>query len=432
MKKLFFISLVLVLAGCSGSLKQNTEKQNIRHQNLINPAHLNFLCQNVTLPNGAKSALVHVYCNYPEYKWTDAAGQGISCVDDVTRAGVFYHDYYKQTGEKEYIERVERLVEFVLYLHADNGYFYNFVNKDLSINRDGITSKAEANWWTWRAMWFLAYVYPEMKEWNSEVSDKIKIVMDKTIATVKKNIPLKGKIEYFDGIDSAGWLPDGAADQSSLILMGLCYYYKNIQKDQDLVFMMNRLAEGLITMQIDDKESEVFGALLCWKNQWHGWGANQAYALLVAGQELKNKKLINAALLEIDYFYNYLIKQNYLRNFTLQKTNGKISFIKKHQFSQIAYAIGPMVYSTIKAYEITENEKYADQAVKLAMWFFGDNLAEVDMYNIKTGLVFDGINSVTDYNRNSGAESTIECLMALIAIMSNPVTEVKLNSALKK
>ena len=48
------------------------------------------------------------------------------------------------------------------------------------------------------------------------------------------------------------------------------------------------------------------------------------------------------------------------------------------------------------------------------------------MYDPETGRCFDGILSETEINKNSGAESTIEALYAILEIEANPVAKKKL------
>ena len=48
------------------------------------------------------------------------------------------------------------------------------------------------------------------------------------------------------------------------------------------------------------------------------------------------------------------------------------------------------------------------------------------MYDEKTGRTFDGIDSIDKYNKNSGAESTIEGLLSILAIEQNELAKEKL------
>ena len=172
-------------------------------------------------------------------------------------------------------------------------------------------------------------------------------------------------------------------------------------------------------MQVVDSKNEFNGAFLSWMNEWHAWGNSQSYALLKSYELLKDEKILSAALYELDNFYEYLISSGHLNSFTIKKENENFSVIDKKKFSQIAYNIRPMVYALMEAYKITGDEKYAVKAGKAAQWFLGSNYASAIMYNADTGIIFDGINSETDVNKNSGAESTIEALLSLLEISQN-------------
>jgi hypothetical protein len=45
------------------------------------------------------------------------------------------------------------------------------------------------------------------------------------------------------------------------------------------------------------------------------------------------------------------------------------------------------------------------------------------MYSISTGVCFDGISSPTSVNQNSGAESTIEALLAIQEVEGSPAID---------
>src|SRR6478672_9634817 len=114
--------------------------------NLINLDHLRFLTEPVTV-DGRDMALVHIYSEYPGYKWVDAAGEGISAVDDVARAAVVYLWEYERLKAKNAPEADDTLhmarlcLEFVRYMQTSDGAFYNFVlDRQGTINKTGNTS----------------------------------------------------------------------------------------------------------------------------------------------------------------------------------------------------------------------------------------------------------------------------------------------------
>ena len=95
---------------------------------LINLDHLRFLTEPVTFGD-QNVAIVHIYSEYPEYEWVDAAGEGIAAVDDVARAALVYLAYYEQTGDSRALDQARLCLDFVRYMQTEDGWFYNFVTR---------------------------------------------------------------------------------------------------------------------------------------------------------------------------------------------------------------------------------------------------------------------------------------------------------------
>jgi hypothetical protein len=55
-------------------------------------------------------------------------------------AAIFYLLQYRVTGSNEYLHKAKRLLNFLLHMAAPNGYYYNFIWPDGSINKVGNTS----------------------------------------------------------------------------------------------------------------------------------------------------------------------------------------------------------------------------------------------------------------------------------------------------
>ena len=199
--------------------------------------------------------------------------------------------------------------------------------------------------------------------------------------------------------------------------------YYNISKDGTIPEYINYLSNGILTTQKGDSTSFPYYAFMSWDNLWHGYGNLQAYSLLKASSVLEREDMLLAAISEINYFYKFLMNENYLSSFSIEKKDGEYIQTDTKQFSQIAYNIRVMVYATLKAYNITKDTTYAIKAGEIASWFFGNNIAEAQMYFPSSGISYDGINSQNDINKNSGAESTIEALLTLIAIEQNSISK---------
>jgi len=217
----------------------------------------------------------------------------------------------------------------------------------------------------------------------------------------------------YNGVIAPDWLPSGSAsDQSALLIIGLINYL-NSNNDAVIQTFIKSLADGIVLMQQSDSTQFPYGAFLSWQNTWHAYGNDQAYALMLAGNFLGNQAYTKAALTEVDNFYPWLLKSGYLSAFSISNAGGSISILSDTGYAQIAYGIEPMVFSAIEAYRETGQQIYADLAGHLVAWFLGANPTGNYMYNTTTGVCYDGIESPTSVNQNSGAESTIEALLSL-------------------
>src|SRR5437868_121480 len=92
----------------------------------VNLSHLNFLVEDVTIA-GQPMAITHIYSEFPRYEWVDASGEGIAALDDAGRAAVVYLTDYERTGDPASLDKARRLLNFAMYLQADDGDFYNFI-----------------------------------------------------------------------------------------------------------------------------------------------------------------------------------------------------------------------------------------------------------------------------------------------------------------
>mgnify|MGYP001807739815 CR=1 FL=1 len=73
---------------------------------LVNPTHLDALYQKITLANKTELGLIHIYSEYPDYRWVKDPIEGVSAIDDVARAVVFYQRQYQSNGSAADLEKV--------------------------------------------------------------------------------------------------------------------------------------------------------------------------------------------------------------------------------------------------------------------------------------------------------------------------------------
>ena len=383
--------------------------------NSINFDHFNHLYKEINF-NGKKVGIVHIYSEYPDYKFEIEPKEGFTCVDDVARAMVMLSKYLEENANDEVaFYKLIKLTEFVLLMQHENGYFNNFIWNDLSINTTYKTSVAELNWWSFRALWGLESAYPFLKP-SKDLENRIKLATQKLLNNIKRDISITNlQTELVETIEVPTWLPQKyAADQSALLILGLLEYYERTG-DSDIKLLIDSLANGIILMQKGDADNYPYGAFMSWQNLWHAWGNSQAYALMLAGQKFNDQNYIDSALKEIDNFYPYLLENGFAEAFWIQKTSQNVfSEVKRNKYPQITYGLRPMIWATSEAYNYSKNKKYLNLAKEMELWLSGDNDAKGLMYDPTTGICFDGIKSKEEISKNSGAESTIEGLMVLL------------------
>lgn len=394
-----------------------------KQQSIINLKHLKYLYADTSLADGTKFGVIHIYSEYPDYSYNIEPDEGYTCVDDVARTLVFLAGHASQDNDPELDFMINQLTAFILRMQADNGYFHNFIWHDLSINKSYKTSLAEANWWSWRALWALAEAYPHL---SAEMALKTESSADKIISVILADyldIP-KDTILYEDVV-LPNWFPMGTAfDQSALLMMAMMSYLDHIHQDPDVVSLIEKFGDGILLTQKGNMESFPYSAYLSWNKLWHGYGNVQAYAMLKAGKLLERDDFIKSALAEANHFYPYILDEGYIHHFYLEKINVGFKAKEMHHFPQIAYSIRPLVYACLEAYNVTFDKKYIEMAERIASWLSGNNPAGKMMYDPSTGRCFDGIVSKTEVNKNAGAESTVEALLTIQAIENHPVADI--------
>jgi hypothetical protein len=406
-KNLFIVS-ILFFAFCQKADEKQIPQTNL----LVNTSHLNSLYEEINI-NGKLMGIIHIYSDYPDYNWIGDEDEGIACVDDASRAAVFYIRDFQSKKDTSSLLKSERLIEFLLFMQSDNGFFYNFIFQDHSINKTHKNSINEPNWWTWRAMWALSENYKIIKEINPELARRILSGLVNSVKAAKKSIPTDKIIKVVDGLELPTWLPaETASDQAAVLVLALLNYYEET-KDPGIINYISILCDGILMMQKGNSSEIPYGAFLSWQNIWHAYGNGQSNALLKASKMLNRADLQAAAINEINFFYDYLLGADFLSSFKIEKAGNSFRFSEQNKFSQIAYNFRPMIFACFEAFALTGDSSYESKAVEISKWFFGRNAASTQMYDASNGRCFDGINSENEVNLNSGAESTIEALLSM-------------------
>ncbi len=382
----------------------------------VNFDHLKHLTERIVF-EGDSVEIVHVYANYPTYEWVDAKEsgiEGIACVDDAARAAVAYLRHYELTKDSTSLRRAVPLLRFVMKMQAEDGQFYNFIFSDYSINKHGQTSRKSFGWWAARAVWAMALGHRVLMQVEAPLADSLRSRVERTFPHIQHVLARYDSVQVSQGYRIPRWLLyESAADATSELLLGLVEHYAATRDSLTHIFIQ-QFAAGLMMMQDGDHRSFPFGLHRSWETVWHMWGNAQTQALAAAGALLAERRMIASAELEAQVFYSRLLIHGFIREMDVLQPQSR------RQFDQIAYAVRPMAVGLIRLFEATRKPMYLTMAGLAASWFFGNNPAQQQMYDPRSGRCFDGINDSATVNRNSGAESTIEALLTLIELERYP------------
>ncbi len=430
MKKQLTLMLFIGTIVCAGfnCEKKGADPSQPVDSSYVNTAHLDHLYTPVSFPGGANAAGVYIYADAPDYHLVEAAGEGYTCVDDVARAMFVYIRSSKFNTDTATQAKVYSLIRFILEMQSTNGYFYNFLYSNGLINKFGITSVDNANWWSWRALYALTEAAPLIKVKDILLYNRMVLAVNNLVARIKTDlVNLPATTRTVQGIVIPEWLPAGSGtDQAALLILGLIPYC-NATPDAVISTYIKKLADGIVLMQQGTATQFPYSCTLSWENTWHAWGSDQAYALLKAGVFLQDTVYRNKGLAEVDNFYPWLLQNGYKSSFAIQNTGSAFQVLSQNAYEQIAYGIRPMVYASIEAYELTGQATYADLAGHLAAWFLGANETSSNIYDKSTGRCFDAIATGGNINHNSGAESTIEALLTFQKVEKYPAVWEALN-----
>jgi hypothetical protein len=412
----FFLTLILLLPLFCTARPAAAQADDSMRYGRVSLDHLLFLTEPVSFGD-QEVAIVHIYSEYPDYEWVDAAGEGITAVDDVARAAIVYLRYYEQTGDERALDQARLCLDFVRYMQDEDGQFFNFVlDATGTINTEGTTSyKTLQGWWAMRGLWSLAEGVRVFGPVDPAYAAELEAAYLLTESALADSLSEYGLYSQLHGYRIPAWIPGGAPDVASVELLALTSYYR-AHPNPATAALIEHIADGLAAYRLGDSQNYPFGMMPVTTNApgyWHAWGSHMIHALADAGSLLERQDWIESAAASADTF---LIRQLAFERFR------EIGILPR-RLGQIAYGTDMLVQDFMALYRATGDTRYAQFAGLAASWFFGNNMAGVQMYDPETGRCFDGIDGPHEWrvNRNAGAESTIEALLALLAVHEDPV-----------
>lgn len=349
---------------------------------------------------------VALYANAPDYRPTGSPArdgyEGIASVDDAARATVVYLRYYESTGDTSARGDALKLLGFIAAMEQGDGEFVNFIDSSGRPNRVAPSSRKSMSYWAARSIWALGEAVRVLGPDSLAQMASLRPVLDRAIARMARDV-------------AAGHLIGGSATATSEGLLGLLAL-ERAEPSPKLAALAAGTAELLVPLSVGSTNAPPWGAHLDRPDaDWHAWGDRSTEALALAAQTLNRVDFAAAAKREADALWGRFLLAGEIPS--SMSPDGSVKW-----FPQIAYGIGPIVEGYLALADATNERRYAVFAGLIAGWFVGSNPAHVNMYDEATGRTFDGIDgpSPVRVNRNAGAESTIEALLALQRVNSNP------------
>jgi multiple sugar transport system substrate-binding protein len=349
---------------------------------------------------------VALYAEAPDYRPTGSPArdgyEGIASVDDAARAAIVYLRAYEATDDLRARDEALRLLAFVAAMEQGDGEFVNFIDARGRLNRTAPSSRKSMSYWAARGLWALAEAVRVLGPNQSTQLTSMRPVLDRTVTRMAREV-------------DAGRLIGGSVTATAEGLLGLLALQR-AEPSPALAALATRTADLLVPLAAGSAQAPPWGARVDRRDAaWHAWGSRSAAALAEAAVVLNRRDFIAAAKQEADALWARFLLAGQVPAEVAPDGTAK-------WFPQIAYGVGPIVEGYLALAEATGERRYAVFAGLVAGWFVGANSARVSMYDEQTGRTFDGIDGPLpeNVNRNSGAESTIESLLALQRVTSNP------------
>ena len=397
---------------------------------MVNLSHLDYLRDEIVRSDGTVIPIWWVYCEpsvpgdrSSQYKYVEAASEGISCVDDVARAALAYLAEYERSGDEHALDMARDCFTFIEYMRTPEGHFYNFILESGSRNLKGATSEKGVNWWTTRGMWALARGIRVFDKVDPEYAAHLEELIQPSLESIWEfvtayELSKYGEYKTLHGVKLPAWLVEDGSDASGVLVMALCELYE-ARPNQRTAEMAKMLADGIVGFQMGTPDEFPFGAHLPWGGtitNWHGWGSHQIKALAMAGRIFGNQAWIESAEYAANSFVTHMLA-----------SIGMFAHMGPAPLSYVQLSYGAQTITTglLELYRATGKEIYAVLGGIAGSWYMGNNVANHPMYDPATGRGWDGIDPPgpergIGVSFNAGAESTIEAVTTMIELASVP------------
>ncbi|MFW9865668.1 MAG: glycosyltransferase [Candidatus Thorarchaeota archaeon] len=303
--------------------------------------------------------------------------------DDNARALLACCIYYNIFKEKEVLKLIEKYLNVIDYLKNDYK-FYNIVNPIKKVVSESWSEDAHG-----RTLWALGYIIQS--------------------PSLPQNIKKRANFLFKKGLIALLYIKSPRA--IAFIIIGLYYHNQNFTKH------IRKLSDYLISLynQHSDKNWHWFEKFLTYSN------SKLPEALLYGYKSTKNKKYLKIAQITLDF----LIDKTFYNGFfsPIGQNGWYFKNNKKALYDQQPVEAGSMVQTLILAYQITNEERYLDLAIKTFEWYLGRNSIKRVVYDDTLCGCYDGLGE-NSINLNLGAESTVTYLLARLSLEELKISDI--------
>jgi multiple sugar transport system substrate-binding protein len=372
----------------------------------INLDHLRHLGLNAVV-RGRPVRAVSLYAEAPDYRLVGSPArdgfEGIASLDDAARAAVVYLRDYETTGNARSHDEAVGLLAFITAMEQGDGEFVNFIDSAGRPNLKAPSSRKSMSYWAARSIWALGEAERVLGSQDSAQLMSIRPVLDRALVRMTREI-------------EAGRLLGESTTATAEALLGVLAAQQ--AEHSTVRSSLGRQTADLIAAQsAGTARSAPWGAHVDGAAApWHAWGSRSVEALATAQSTLGRVEYGASARKEADGLWGRFLLAGQIPSEVA--SDGTATW-----YPQISYGVGSIVDGYLALAEISSDSRYAVFAGLTASWFLGANPERLSMYDDKTGRTFDGIDGPNPLkvNRNSGAESTVEALLALQRVASNPI-----------
>lgn len=216
----------------------------------------------------------------------------------------------------------------------------------------------------------------------------------------------------------------------AVTLLGIYEYLSRYSGDRVAQQIGEELAERLLTAYHNNRSEDWqwFSEAVTYSN------ARLPHALLLSGHWLGREDMKEAALTALSWLAD--LQRGERGQFVPIGNHGFFRRSRERpRFDQQPIEAYTMVSACLAAYQVTDDQKWLQEARRAFEWFLGENDLRLPLYDSVTGGCRDGLHADRP-NQNQGAESTLAFLLALAEMklsqhLINQLTEHDLEEPLK-